>query len=508
MTPTPRSGYKTLNEGEKYAVPPSHTRIRKTVEAYLAHHPAERDALADLLTALDQPDDATSRSTLPGHVTNSAIVIDRDANVLHISHRVTGLLLAPGGHVEANDRSLLGAALRELEEEAGIPAGALTLTPQALGTPIDVDVHDIDENPEKGERAHRHYDIRYAFYLANEDRPEIVLQDQEVSGAQWVHITAITSPTLRAKLMEAGLDGQPEPVNASALIHDGAGSYLLHLRDERPEIWQPWTMALVGGGRRRGDRSLEDTLLRELSEEVPGLHLEGLEPYAVEEAVSVDGLRVPIHVFSGRWNGNPDQLQLREGVLLHWFAPDELDRLRLSPGLADLIRRHAAEHPATALPDEAAPAWDGGSRPVLNGIGVHLHLEDPDGRVLLGLRHPDVIYAGNTWHFLAGKCEQESAVTCLVREAREEAGLVIDPADVKLVHVVHVVDTPGGQPLMHMVFQADRWEGIPELREPHKCLAWQWWEPANLPERLVPYTRAAIEGITAGRHYTELGWDR
>ncbi|MFE3634729.1 hypothetical protein [Streptomyces cellostaticus] len=40
--------------------------------------------------------------------------------------------------------------------------------------------------------------------------------------------------------------------------------------------------------------------------------------------------------------------------------------------------------------------WDGGSRVVLNGVGVHLHLEDDDGRVLLGLRHPESKYAGDT----------------------------------------------------------------------------------------------------------------
>ncbi|MBC9719630.1 NUDIX domain-containing protein [Streptomyces sp. TRM66268-LWL] len=31
---------------------------------------------------------------------------------------------------------------------------------------------------------------------------------------------------------------------------------------------------------------------------------------------------------------------------------------------------------------------------------------------------------------LAGHCEQESATACLVREAEEEAGLLISPADV------------------------------------------------------------------------------
>ncbi|MFE0087726.1 NUDIX domain-containing protein [Streptomyces sp. NPDC058991] len=292
----------------------------------------------------------------------------------------------------------------------------------------------------------------------------------------------------------------------AALLVNSRGEYLLHLRDHLPGIWQPGTFALLGGGRKPRDESLEDTLRRELSEEVPGLLLEGLEPYAAEEATSVDGLRVPIQVFAGRWHGNPDSLSLREGVLLRWFAPDQLDRLRLSPGLGDLIRRHTAEHPPKAQADETPPVWNGGSRTVLNGIGVHLHLEDDNGRVLLGLRHPNATYAGNTWHYLAGRCEQESAVACLVREAREEAGLVIDPADVELVHVVHVVDTPRGQPLMQMVFRARRWKGVPEVREPDKCLAWQWWPPHELPEAIVPYAQASIAGIAEGRAYTELGW--
>ncbi|WP_328940457.1 NUDIX domain-containing protein [Streptomyces sp. NBC_00250] len=74
---------------------------------------------------------------------------------------------------------------------------------------------------------------------------------------------------------------------------------------------------------------------------------------------------------------------------------------------------------------------------VLHVVGVHLFLER-DGKVLLGLRHPDSAFAGNTWHFLAGHCEAESAVACRVREAREEAGLLIEPGDVELVHDVDV----------------------------------------------------------------------
>jgi 8-oxo-dGTP pyrophosphatase MutT (NUDIX family) len=482
---------------------PTHAHIRDTVKAYLVRHPGERDTLLELLSALERPDDMTSRATLPGHVTCSAAIVDRDLRVLHVAHRGTGSLLAPGGHIEAGDRTLLAAALREVTEETAVPAAALCLTPQFLGAPADINVHEIAARPAKGEPAHRHYDFRYVFYLAQERPPAIVLQAEEVSGFRWLPFDEVASPSLSTKLRGAGLVGRPEPVNASALIHDGAGRYLLHLRDHLPGIWQPGAFDLLGGGREPADQSLKDTLLRELAEEVPGLQLEDLEPYVIEKATSVNGLHVPIQVFTGRWHGDPDRLPLREGVLLRWFAPDQLGRLRMSPELRDLIQRHAADHDTT----EGRLLWGGESRTVLNGVGVHLHLEDDDGRVLLGLRHPASAYAGNTWHFLAGRCEQESAVTCLVREAREEAGLVIDPADVELVHVVHLVDKPGGQPLMQLVFRAHHWKGVPQVREPDKCLTWKWWPRNELPDPIVPYALAAITGITTGRAYTEMGWE-
>lgn len=327
-------------------------------------------------------------------------------------------------------------------------------------------------------------------------------------------MTEQTTPT------DAALPHQLPQANASTLIYNEAGEYLLHLRDDIPGIWEPGSWSLLGGGREPGDRSLEETARRELREEA-GLELPDLTPFTVEEARGSDGGTVPIQIFTGRWAGDPATLNLTEGVMLHWFRPEVMPRLRMASSTRDLIRRHAellrrdslgtvaeetADNSSPADQPSPPPTLSGGGRTVLNGIGVHLYLEDADGEVLLGLRHPDSAYAGSMWHFLAGHCEQESALTCLVREAHEEAGLRIEPGDVELVHVVHLVDTPGGQPRMQMVFRARRWSGVPELREPDKCTGWRWWPPNGLPAQTVPYTRAAIEGIRAGRRYTEMGW--
>ncbi|MGQ4485409.1 NUDIX domain-containing protein [Streptomyces sp. SAS_281] len=480
-------------------MPLNRSDIRTTTEAYLARHPHERDSLAGLLSLLDGVEDPADRATLPAHITCSAVVIDRRSRVLHIRHRASGgLLLTPGGHTESDDRSLLVAALRELQEETGIPPDAVCLTRQWLGSPVDIDVHDIDARPSKGEQAHRHYDFRYVFHLADEEPPEVTLQDEEVSGAQWLPLAEVRSATLRTKLLQAQPDGRPEPLNASAVIHDGHGRYLLHLRDaNKPWIWEPGCWSLLGGGRDPQDRTLLDTVRRELREEA-GLTVAGLVPYAVEHVTGTDGTRVPVQVFAGRWNGDPARLPLTEGVMVTWVRPEKFPYMTMLPSTRALLERHAAEHDAPADPPPGT---------VLNVVGVHLYLER-DGQVLLGLRHPDSAYAGGSWHALAGHCEAESATACLVREAYEEAGLVIDPADAELVHTVHMVDRPGDSPRIGLFFRARHWEGTPEPKEPDKCVAWQWWDAKDLPEPLVPYTRAAIEGIRAGRVYTELGWAR
>ncbi|MEV4562095.1 GNAT family N-acetyltransferase [Kitasatospora sp. NPDC049285] len=136
---------------------------------------------------------------------------------------------------------------------------------------------------------------------------------------------------------EGGAGGS---ANSSALIHDGAGRYLLHLRDDYPHIWAPGEFSLLGGGREPGDRTPEDTLRRELAEEVPGLALGEVAPLAVERVTAVDGSAVVIQIFDVEWDGDPDTLGLREGVLLRWFRPEQLGRLRLRPSTRQLIEEH------------------------------------------------------------------------------------------------------------------------------------------------------------------------
>lgn len=327
-------------------MPPSPAHIRELLSAYLDRHPGERHILGPLgplLEAVPTPSGAVSRAVLAGHITCTAAVLDHEGRVLHVRPPSSGglplLPLLPSGRAAGRDATLMATAVREVHEKTGIPPARLCQSAVFCHEPADIEVH-----PVKGEPALRRYDFRFVFHLV---RPpdERAGQDGEFPAALWLPLDQVASPTLREKLLDADVSAPPEPVNASVIIHDGAGRYLLHPRDQREGIWEPGVFSLLGGGRVPGDSSLEATLLRELGEEVPEVELSSLEPYTVEETTSVDGLSVPVQTFSAVWKGHPDDAGLREGILLHWCTPDMLDRLPQSPGLGGLLRRHAAQHP-------------------------------------------------------------------------------------------------------------------------------------------------------------------
>ncbi|MFD3757728.1 NUDIX domain-containing protein [Streptomyces sp. NPDC058622] len=308
-----------------------------------------------------------------------------------------------------------------------------------------------------------------------------------------------------------------EPRGTAALLVNSRGQYLLHLRDaNKPHICDPGTWSVPGGGR-EGEETCREAVERELLEET-GLTVP-LEPLSVVNAHGPGTGEGPnqgqgqgqgqdlIQVYLGEWDGDADALPCPEGIMFRWFDAATTAWLTMCPWTAEVIALHRRTAPVPAPRPADPPARAGGSGARLNIVGVHLYLQRPDGRILLGLRHPAVAFAGRTWHFLAGHCETEGARASLIREAGEEAGLTIAPEDVELVHTVHILDEDGdGQPRLQLVFRAHAWSGTPEVREPDKCLEWGWFDPGRLPEPVVGYTRAAIEAIGQGRTYTELGW--
>lgn len=99
----------------------------------------------------------------------------------------------------------------------------------------------------------------------------------------------------------------------------------------------------------------------------------------------------------------------------------------------------------------------------------------------------------------------ETLPQAVAREGQEEVGVIIDPADLILVHTMHNFTT--GQEWLGVFFLANKWSGKLELKEPHKHSELKWINRNQLPENISPYVRQAIQHYLTNSHYSEYGWD-
>lgn len=158
-------------------------QVRLLLDRYAEGFQVPEGEHALLRRQIDRGDDIHSRRTFPGHVTTSALVLDREGRrTLLIHHRALGRWLQPGGHYEPPDE-LAASALREAVEETGMSGLAVDPWHGNSGLPVDIDSHRIPARPERGEPEHWHHDIR--FVVRAEGSASLRPDAAEVHGAEW-----------------------------------------------------------------------------------------------------------------------------------------------------------------------------------------------------------------------------------------------------------------------------------------------------------------------------------
>lgn len=133
------------------------------LRAYRGRWP-EQAAVADaFLALLGDPADPFVRQRLEGHFTGSAWVVSADGQrTLLTHHRKLDRWFQPGGHADG-ERDLAAVALKEAQEETGLPG--LWLEGEDI---FDLDRHWIPARAEVP--GHWHHDVRYLVRAGAEER--------------------------------------------------------------------------------------------------------------------------------------------------------------------------------------------------------------------------------------------------------------------------------------------------------------------------------------------------
>jgi len=128
--------------------------------------------------------------------------------------------------------------------------------------------------------------------------------------------------------------------------------------------------------------------------------------------------------------------------------------------------------------------------------------------VLLALRQ-NTGYGDGLWNFPSGKLDDGEPVdVAMCREAWEELGLKLTPADLPAPILLHA-RSPEGQGRIGLFYAVEHDParfGEPVNAEPHKCGGLRWVPADGPPEGTVPYTAQGWTLWRSGEGYEAAGW--
>jgi 8-oxo-dGTP pyrophosphatase MutT (NUDIX family) len=138
------------------------------------------------------------------------------------------------------------------------------------------------------------------------------------------------------------------------------------------------------------------------------------------------------------------------------------------------------------------------------GYPVAVHVLFLRGDEVLMLRRSGTGYEDGKLSVVAGHVEPGETVTrAAVRESREEVGLDVSPARLRVVGVMHRKSADERIDFF-LAYPLDDEE--PRNVETEKCSELVWAKRSVLPPDTIPYVRAAIERFDGRRWFQEFGW--
>ncbi len=137
-------------------------------------------------------------------------------------------------------------------------------------------------------------------------------------------------------------------------------------------------------------------------------------------------------------------------------------------------------------------------------VAVHLFLLK-DNKILM-LRRFNTGYEDGNYSVCAGHLDgNEKFYEAMIRESKEELGIVINKHNLIPIQVMHRKVESGER--IDYFFSAKDWEGEIKNLETNKCDELEWFDLNELPNNTIPYIKYAIEQYLKGKYFSDFGWE-
>lgn len=144
--------------------------------------------------------DIWTRDNTLCHLTSSAFIVNNDfTKVLVIYHNIYNSWSWVGGHADG-DHDLLHVAIKETNEETGLPVDAIEVLEKE---PVSIEVLPVASHVRKGKfvSCHTHLSACYLF-RASEQEAVRILEDEN-SGVAWMEFDEFLSKTKEPHMLPA-----------------------------------------------------------------------------------------------------------------------------------------------------------------------------------------------------------------------------------------------------------------------------------------------------------------
>ncbi|MFL6107063.1 MAG: NUDIX hydrolase [Marmoricola sp.] len=150
-----------------------HGDALRVLTGWTAPSPEQESWRSEYVEHLHARPEGLQKACFPDHVTAGALVLSSDGSqVLLNLHGKAQRWFAFGGHLEPEDTTLAGAALREATEESGLTD--LVIDPE----PVHLSLHTVDFCNPRGPV--RHLDVRFLARLGADSQPVVSEESLDV----------------------------------------------------------------------------------------------------------------------------------------------------------------------------------------------------------------------------------------------------------------------------------------------------------------------------------------